>query len=1218
MTNQQTAANGKPLLPWIIGITLVAAAVIVMVVAKRRAQNQHPIPPVEAALSPAEAYDLVDQIRIAIGDLENEEFKKAITVLCPAAEKLPQEPIVIRNRAISYVAPLLQAKATDENEMWKSLEALEAVEPDSFVTHWLVAKAANKKREQSRDANTEAEYFARAVSALERATKVAPENAVVWLELYKTLTSTGDDALEPRAKESLDKAFQFAPRNLYIVTEQIAFQRQHQDRGLLKTIDAARKLLGPLKARINRRLRIDLDDYFDKASAGVEASDWQTVNRLLHQLNAVRSENVARSDMRRIESNALEYVVHTFSKPFRDQFPLRAPTQPDPSDIHFAPVSLPGVEQSSDLVAVEAADFDLDEAVDLLLLSHDAITVYGHPAAGEEWTLLCRLDLPAGARGLLVADLDRDNKDARGGNAFFAADVDLIVYGDHGFVVLENQYDAGSKQRSLVAVAPPEDNRQLDSITAATLADVDHDGDLDLAVAAADGISLWSNRENLTFEEITQWSQLPPKSASIRSVIPVDWDRDVDIDLVLAGPDIPPGYLENLRHGEFRWREFDTAFALDHATQLGVLEADGNASWDLLASTAEGLSCLLTSTAAPGNVTSRQANPIAEEAFSRLRTWDYDNDGFLDVLAWNAKSVGVYRGLLDGRFAEQQELTESFPKTLEDVKVVHFDADGDLDLVALASGKVVGLENQGGTKNSWLSVQLMGIDDEQVSGRVNHFAIGSLLEIKSGDRYQAQVVRGQETHFGIGSPARADVLRALLTNGIPQAVIRPEPNTVIHEKMRLKGSCPYVYTWNGEQFEFFTDLLWAAPIGLQLADGVLAPARASEYLKIDGDKLKDRNGEYVLQVTEELLESGYFDTIRLMAVDHPADVEVFSNEKVGPAEMAEFKVHTVRHRRFPVAALDSLGRDVRDTLRAKDGHYWRGYKRRIRQGLVDEHFLELDLGDLSGAKQITLFLTGWIFPTDTSLNVALSGNPNLEHPHPPAIQVPDANGKWQETVSYMGFPGGKTKTIAIDLSNVFLTDDYRLRIVTSAEIYWDEVFFTLDEAPAETRLTELQFSSADLHYRGFSRPLPKVENAPEIYDYTAVTTSPQWPPMSGNFTKYGDVRELLDEADDRLVVMGAGDEVTLAFAVPTTKLPDGWTRDFIMHNVGWDKDADLNTIYGEAVEPLPWRNMPSYPYLTDDEISTSPTHQEYLKKFQTRRQDASRFWRLIENGHRGG
>lgn len=119
--------------------------------------------------------------------------------------------------------------------------------------------------------------------------------------------------------------------------------------------------------------------------------------------------------------------------------------------------------------------------------------------------------------------------------------------------------------------------------------------------------------------------------------------------------------------------------------------------------------------------------------------------------------------------------------------------------------------------------------------------------------------------------------------------------------------------------------------------------------------------------------------------------------------------------------------------------------------------------------------------------------------------------------------------------------------------------------------------------------------------------------MRGAFTRYGDVLELVTEADDRMVILGGGDEMTLRFKAPELELPTGWVRDFIMHNVGWDKDADLNTVYGQSVEPLPYREMTSYPYGPERQYPDTSAHHSYLENYQTRGQEAQRFWRRIKD-----
>jgi hypothetical protein len=392
-----------------------------------------------------------------------------------------------------------------------------------------------------------------------------------------------------------------------------------------------------------------------------------------------------------------------------------------------------------------------------------------------------------------------------------------------------------------------------------------------------------------------------------------------------------------------------------------------------------------------------------------------------------------------------------------------------------------------------------------------------------------------------------------------------------------------------------------------------------------------RGGHYELQVTAELWEADYFDEVKLIAVDHPADVQIYSNEKVGPAEIAAYKIHTVRQPRELAAARNHAGRDLLPELAKLDGLYGQPYERKYRQGVVEGHYLELDLGDLGQAERVTLFLTGWMYPAATSTNVALSQGDRLAPATPPSLEVPDGQGGWRTVLPFMGFPGGKTKTIAIEMSadefqvsgskfhveeaptlNVELgtRNSTRFRIRTSMEIYWDHIFFTVDEPPGEVKTTELALVSADVHPRGFSRVVRDVSNGPEQFLYGEVSPLPKWPPMLGRFTRYGDVLDLLTRRDDHLLVMGAGDETTLRFAVPPQPLPEGWTRDFLLYSVGWDKDANLATVLGQSCEPLPFERMSGYPWPPDEPTPDSAAYREYLRKYQTRRQSDA-YWKSL-------
>lgn len=139
-----------------------------------------------------------------------------------------------------------------------------------------------------------------------------------------------------------------------------------------------------------------------------------------------------------------------------------------------------------------------------------------------------------------------------------------------------------------------------------------------------------------------------------------------------------------------------------------------------------------------------------------------------------------------------------------------------------------------------------------------------------------------------------------------------------------------------------------------------------------------RDGRYLLQLTEELWETAYADEVRLLAVDHPDSVEVFVDERFVPPGPVNLKVFNVGTRYVPLSATDEHGRDVLPALRERDDVYVSNLKPLQYQGVVESHDLVLDLGDVAGGRDTFLFLRGWIYPTDASINVALGQQSSIK------------------------------------------------------------------------------------------------------------------------------------------------------------------------------------------------------------------------------------------------
>ena len=812
--------------------------------------------------------------------------------------------------------------------------------------------------------------------------------------------------------------------------------------------------------------------------------------------------------------------------------------------------------------------------------------------------------------GLYVLDADADGQ------------ADLMVWSKKGVKFFKQGQTAA-----------PIGLERVKNAVAMAAGDFDNDGLVDLCVVTSAGASLYVNNAGRFRKHTT-----PLPSGHFNQAVWLDYDHDYDIDLFLLGS--RSVLMRNNGAAGFS-DQTDTFPFVDG-------QALNGACLDLVADT-QGMDLAVVYADRPGVLyRDRLAGKYEAQPFNDLsvgvtavESVDFNNDGWTDLAAGNASGITllvndhkegfrpvqapegariplvfadlenrtvseliaggkIYRNLGIGKFASGSAL---IPRP---TVMVHadFNVDGRLDLAVIrADGALEVWRNETVSNNHWLRVGLNGVKNLKL-------APGAEIEVKAGIRYQKKIYQGRPLLFGLASYDQVDAVRITWPNGLIQnETLQAAGQSVRYEEaQRLSGSCPMVFTWNGEAFEFITDVLGVAPLGASAGDGRYFPVDHDEYIQIAGESLApDIDGRYEIRITEELREVAYLDEIRLIAVDHPQEVDIFTNDKFKAPPFPDFRLFGVTQRTYPVRAHDHRGRDVLQKLLIRDRTYPDNFARDYA-GVAETHFITLDFGKKARSDRAILVLNGWVDWADGSTFLGISQE-TQEGLIMPYLQVKDSRGDWVTVVDDMGIPAGKPKTIVVDLTDKFLSDAREIRMVTNLCVYWDEIFLSTDFAvwqrdntPSLMRMNDLHAAAAELRFRGFSRVVIHPERKqPERFIYGEKHALSMWNPTHGMYTRYGDVRALVGTIDDRFVVMGSGDEIRLLF--DANKLPvlgPGWRRDYLLFVDGWAKDGDANTAFSQTVEPLPYHGMPGYPYAGTYDYPQDGLHNLYREFYNTR------------------
>jgi len=534
-------------------------------------------------------------------------------------------------------------------------------------------------------------------------------------------------------------------------------------------------------------------------------------------------------------------------------------------------------------------DFDGDGKPDLFLVSGTAdgtSRLLRNLGDGrfEDVTQAAGIKLSGNGFGCAAGDFDNDGKP------------DLVVCLSDGVRLLRNKGEGKFEDVTEVVGLHREKG-----CVGVTFVDYDHDGDLDLYITmAADSGStekpphnvLWRNNGNSTFTDVSAETALGI-AATGAGVVTTDFNNDRATDFVIAGGEAGTAIYLNPREGKFTPLPGIDFRKEKLPPAVGVIAFDFDKDgWMDLAFTHAG---------APGislwrNVKGKRLERVALPDFGWQKGWgiaalDYDNDGWLDfVAAGEASSGGELRLLRNLGSKGWADVTKDVH--LDAVKlnqpravaIADIDGNGDADLVVTQlGGAPVVLRNEGGNQHSWMSIDLKALND-------NRSGIGTKVELYAGLLYQKWEVAGASGYLGqnaapilagLNSERNAEVIRLLWPTGVPQDEINLAAKKVqsIAELDRRGSSCPVLFSWNGREYEFIADMIGPGVVGHWIAPGERDVPDPDEYLKVPAQSVKPRNGMLSFRFMEPMEETVYLDQVRLLAIDHPADYEVFPNER---------------------------------------------------------------------------------------------------------------------------------------------------------------------------------------------------------------------------------------------------------------------------------------------------------------------------------------------------
>jgi tetratricopeptide (TPR) repeat protein len=755
-----------------------------------------------------------------------------------------------------------------------------------------------------------------------------------------------------------------------------------------------------------------------------------------------------------------------------------------------------------------------------------------------------------------------------------------------------------------------------------TFVDFDHDGDLDLfltgepTAAGSTPNVLWRNNGNGTFTEWTEPTGLGGSGKTAAAIL-TDFNNDRAVDIAVTGDQGSSTLYVNPREGKYPTKALYEDASLPPGTGIAVLDFNKDGWMDIAVTHAGAPGLTLWHNVVGPDGVSRRFERVQLPLADALRGWgvtpvDIDNDDWIDLAAVvetkNGPEVRVLRNRGDGTFEDVSHTLRLDGVQLHEPRgliAADVDGDGATDLIVTqVNAPPVLLRNVGANKNHFARLDLTGFADNKtaIGVKVEVFANGlwQKWELPGAAGYQTQAA--PQILVGLGDAQGIDLLRILWPTGVLQDEIDLPHTRVIamKEADRRGSSCPVLFVWDGHKYKFVTDVIGAAVVGHWFTPQRRNIPKPGEWVKVDGANIATVDGKVSVRFMEPMEEVNYIDQLRLVAVDHPDNVEVNPDERfLDNPPFASGKVVASAGTRLPVGAWDGEGHDALDRLSRRDHKFASGFTAMPPyDGFANLHALTLDLGEVKADAPLRLLMTGYVdYFSATSLYAAWQAGMKEIPPYVEA-QLPD--GSWQRISGDAGFPAGLERTIVMDLTGKLPAGTRRIRLMTNLQIYWDQVL--IDQSrDAEARTAEVPLSFATLHFRGYPLQIEGVSDGDLNYDYNRVSLTGPFQHERGSYTRKGDVTELLKGIDDRFAIFGSGEEIAAEFDVTKLpSLPPHWKRDYFFYADGFVKDMDWWDASPFTVAQMPFHGMSSYPYPQEEKYPDDADSLEYQLNWNDR------------------